>query len=436
MATKLYLHRGPARLNNATLPAQNAEFSSALTPSITIGTVQAPLLFGLHMDTSIGAAAQTSYAYNTQNVTTAQQQPLLRWVSPPLAAQSLAASQSITVQLGFSTSNTISAFQWCFSLYLWRPSTGALVSRITDCQTSSSSATTSETNSSVVMSGANVAAATALDGDVLVLDVWRNTTVQTMGTQYVNNIFYDGTTEGSATNNAAFLNFANTITFQSVTLDIQCRDVSRGTTSTTPTITLPVGTTDGDLLICFMTTGASMYNTPAGWTRIYLEGNNARAIYAAPYSASLTLAWTGTTNNCAWICGAYFKAGQTLTVGDVVGNYISASGTVLVTGQPVTGASAGEYEVLAYGIFAAITPGAVIPAAGSVLYRPSTNSAQWAALGHNSTTSNTASTTMPAFSHTLAAAETGKTCVGILLRVVVALSMPNTALAGPVDAFN
>jgi hypothetical protein len=98
-------------------------------------------------------------------------------------------------------------------LGVWSPGTGALVGNIADwvglAQRVNLNSTTeidaTLTNSSFVSSR------TASDGDVLVLEVWRDNIAQSMSTAYSNTIFYDGTTEGSATTNAAYLLFANDV---------------------------------------------------------------------------------------------------------------------------------------------------------------------------------------------------------------------------------
>lgn len=217
--TKFYLHR-TANAQSGTFPANTVENSANYAPLVTPGTsngnATTPLLNNLVMDANIGVSAQTSLVYTTKAATTAQQQPFLRFVSVPLSAQTIA-GQTITAQIGFACSNTASVFWWQWVLYAWRPSTGQMVGMIADASTSEAQgpATTSETNSSYLKTNSGgpnpVGSCSVNAGDVLVFEIWRSSQAQSMGTSYTNTVYYDGTTEGSASNNAAFIQFTNSV---------------------------------------------------------------------------------------------------------------------------------------------------------------------------------------------------------------------------------
>jgi Concanavalin A-like lectin/glucanases superfamily len=216
LPTKFYLHRD-AYQYAGTMPATNASASPTAptwTPGQTNSVVNTPLLTNLSMTPYISTQPQNSLAYTTDNVATAQAQPLLRFVSQPLAAQTIAA-QSVVVAFGLSASATASDFRTTQFLGVWRPSTGARVATLYNAGISNA-ATTSQAN--VANMGMSTSAFTCQAGDVLVYEIWRNVNVQTMGTSYTNTIFYDGQTEASVTNVAAFIQFTNNITLYTPTI--------------------------------------------------------------------------------------------------------------------------------------------------------------------------------------------------------------------------
>lgn len=215
MATKFYFHRATTGVTG-TLPATNVVLGASgnaatWTPGVTNGTATTPLLTNRVMDPTISTVAQTSLAYATGAVTTNQKQPLLRFISPPIQAQTFAA-QLLQIYGGISCSNTASVFSYTFILGIWRPSTGAAIGAIYNGvgASNTTAATTSEANQG--FAGVSSVVQTSLAGDVLVLEIWRTHIVQTMGTSYTNTYFYDGQTEQSASNNAAVLIFANNVT--------------------------------------------------------------------------------------------------------------------------------------------------------------------------------------------------------------------------------
>lgn len=219
MATKLYLHRGTTS-DTGTLPAAAASASEHAPSFVGVGGDT-----NRSMDTTISAVAQTSLAVTTQATTAIQDTLLGRWCSGPLIAQTIA-SQLLTVSFAASESNASSDFFPCYVVVLWRPGTGATVADISPPTFNAGAnpfaleAGTSQTSFS---NNFTTTSRDALDGDIIVLEIWRNTGIQGMGTAYTNTIFYDGTTEASLTNIASFINFPNTITFQDVAVSFQPR---------------------------------------------------------------------------------------------------------------------------------------------------------------------------------------------------------------------
>lgn len=210
MATKFYLHRGATTVTG-TLPAAGSSVASTVPVQIASGgdTNRA-------MDTTISAVSQTSIALTTLANQTAQPALLLRCISDQIAAQTIAA-QTLSIGVAISESNSNSNFRLQGCVAVWRPSDGSLVGRLCEPLVSpfflsgAAIATTSEAWTSG--SSRTTTAVTCSNGDVLVVELWRDSTAQGMSTSYTNTVFYDGTTEGSATNAAIFVSFPNTITF-------------------------------------------------------------------------------------------------------------------------------------------------------------------------------------------------------------------------------
>jgi hypothetical protein len=115
-------------------------------------------------------------------------------------------------------SNANSAFVWSVVVKLWRPSTGANLGNIYDQTNTGSGLGTTETASS--FSDTSNQSQTSQANDIIVVELWRyQAAPQGMGTSYTNTVFYDGTTEGSSSSNAAFIEFSTTIVMVGDTFD-------------------------------------------------------------------------------------------------------------------------------------------------------------------------------------------------------------------------
>ncbi len=206
------MHRGTTT-DTGTLPAAGVSVSATSPSQIATGGDTNRIA-----DTTIGASAQTSNVLTTLANQNAQPSLILRCVSAPIGAQTIAA-QLLTFGVGGSDSNTNSNFNIVPILAVWRPSTGSLVGHIWDGVGGGGGGMVVGANSTTQVWSANnntadnTTSVTSQDGDIIVFEWWRYNGVQSMSTAYTNTVFYDGTTEGSATNSATFLNFPNTITF-------------------------------------------------------------------------------------------------------------------------------------------------------------------------------------------------------------------------------
>lgn len=203
MATKLYL------LDAAPTGTVPTATTSATTPSVNGLATN-----GWHSTGSSPGSGQVSKSITTLASTASQPSPIVAFCTPPLNAQSIAA-QKVDFNGAASESNTNSDFFIAMTITLWRPSTTSVVTRLHDVVSNNTlEAGTTQT----ALSGAQTAigaSATAQAGDIIVIEIWRTTGVQAMGTAYTNTVYYNGTTDASTTNCATFVNFQlSTLSFQ------------------------------------------------------------------------------------------------------------------------------------------------------------------------------------------------------------------------------
>jgi hypothetical protein len=142
----------------------------------------------------------------TNPVVTAQGAFFRRFVSRPLAAQTLP-SGNWTFSYARTESNLNSNMVVKCAAYTWRPSAASVVNLPTagtTCVGTSPTVAATQQAESVTGTMTGVSGSDVLDGDILVFDV---TTVftQSMSTAYTQQFAYDGTTEASATTCATFM---------------------------------------------------------------------------------------------------------------------------------------------------------------------------------------------------------------------------------------
>ena len=200
MATKFYLHDATTS-NTGTLPTgKHSATTDAQTGTPTGKNTQKS------MSATIGTA-QTSASWSTLAVTTAQPTLLRMFESGPLQGQVIGAG---TWQLSMAAieANANANLHLCACVYVWRPSTGAIVgTRIFDSPSTNTGnvAEPGVTETAVTDTSISGGSVTCLDNDILVCEIWRDATVQGTATARACQFFYDGTTEASAASNAAFL---------------------------------------------------------------------------------------------------------------------------------------------------------------------------------------------------------------------------------------
>lgn len=201
VATKFYLHDATTSVNG-TLPGSGdvTETVNGATPTLTAAGASTNRLTNQTAGTT-----QTSVAQATNAVTSAQSIWLRRWVLGPFAAQTIPDGTTFTLHIGSSQSNTNSNMRPAHAIAFWTPSTGTLGinQMISPWSNTAVAPGTTETATTFAMNTTN--SVDLADGDVLILEVGRAATSQSMSTSYTNTLFYDGTTDDSTSSNAAYL---------------------------------------------------------------------------------------------------------------------------------------------------------------------------------------------------------------------------------------
>ena len=214
MPTRFYFHAADTTVTG-TLPT--TEQNTALAPTRNVDAQTAKR----SMNTTIGVGPHTNLSHNTIASTTTTAMFFTRFISDPLAAQTIAAA-TWTLNFASSYSNASANFPVSggsqaipITCYVWRPSTGA---KVGDILNGNSTATFNEVAGPAVNQGTfSGSAVTCQAGDVLVLEVIFNTTQATATSRTVG-FYFDGTTvnttdDASVTNHASFLENPNTISF-------------------------------------------------------------------------------------------------------------------------------------------------------------------------------------------------------------------------------
>lgn len=173
------------------------------------------------MDTNIGTS-QASLVLNSNGTTSLQRYYFTRFVSPPLAAQTLTA-QTWTYNYATVALSTSSAFPAPTAAsvpvrvvcYVWRPSTTSVYAFILDGNGGNGRATTTERSQVGTFTGSGFSG--VQDGDVICFEVWFEIT-QTNTVATTDTFYYDGTTVNatnffSVSNHASFIETPQNLAF-------------------------------------------------------------------------------------------------------------------------------------------------------------------------------------------------------------------------------
>ena len=195
---KFYLHDASST-DGGTLPPGTSE--SATSPSVTAaGASTSRAMDGNKGSSQVGPTLGSGAVSGVRNCW------FRRFVSAPVSAQ-VVASGTWQLRAAIKTSATAGGGAWQISaiVYSWRPSTGALVTTIVDAVTTGigTAAGTSETDTTVATITASGSSVTFQNGDILVVEIWGTTSQTALSRTWT--LYYDGTTEGSTTSNAAYL---------------------------------------------------------------------------------------------------------------------------------------------------------------------------------------------------------------------------------------
>jgi hypothetical protein len=171
------------------------------------------------MNTSLGAGQNTSVSTSASISGTAQQQLCGMFASLPLSTAQTVGGGTMILNTAQSGSSAAAAFSVnSLNIYVWRPSTGAIVGYVRDSGSASLGGGTGGTGETVQhITDITTSAVSAQKGDIIVCEIWANST-QTMASPYTCTFYFDGTTatttQGTTvTNHASFIELAETLTF-------------------------------------------------------------------------------------------------------------------------------------------------------------------------------------------------------------------------------
>src|SRR3990172_4188738 len=162
--------------------------------------------------------AQTSVAGAYTTTATPRYTMIRMFVSPPLAAQTLNASDTYTIGVGQRESNAQMNLYFRFFVYVWRSGSGNVKTILVPTSDTTEEGTT-ETGCVHNYTGAT-GNFSILENDRIVCEVWADIR-NTKNVSYTATLYYDGTTdvlEATATSDAAsYMSFTQTLTGISTT---------------------------------------------------------------------------------------------------------------------------------------------------------------------------------------------------------------------------
>jgi hypothetical protein len=216
MPVKLYPHNEPLNLAG-TFPSGEQD-SQAPDFSAT----GASTLKGLN---AVAGELMTSLQASTLANTSAQAGFMGMWATAPLSGDQSVGGGAETLTINVADYESNLAANFCVNrvhAYVWRPSTGALVGDLCTYTTSpSGSPSEPSLAASIQVTTFSVALASvsALDGDVIIVELWANI-AQDTAASYTVRLYYDGSTETAVENtvvsdHAAYFEFSQDLIFKS-----------------------------------------------------------------------------------------------------------------------------------------------------------------------------------------------------------------------------
>jgi hypothetical protein len=212
LATRLYFHSTNSALSNLPTTDQSSLTNDKIVDALTVNR---------SMNTTIGTA-QTSLALSSNNTTSIQRYYYTRFVSDSLNGISSISANTWTYNFAAQQSSTFARFPAGVNgpvrvtCYVWRPSSSTKIADILDGNSNNvNQSVTTEISFNLTFTGAAVAS--IVDGDVIVFEVWFETTAAIAGA-YTQTFYYDGTTVTTTTgtvvsNHASFIETPQSLTF-------------------------------------------------------------------------------------------------------------------------------------------------------------------------------------------------------------------------------
>ena len=209
MPSRIYFHNASNTLSG-TFPTTEQSTLVATVTATGANTLRT-------MDMKVGIS-QASLTVTTLANTNLQNAFMGFFCSNPLFSNQTVGGGTWTLNVADAEANLASNF-WINSInvYVWRPSTGAVVGTIRDAQNLGALEPTGNNSIQVSTFTYTTSAVSALKGDVVICELWSQYT-QGMATAYSNLVYYDGTTETLientiVTSQASFLQMSETIYF-------------------------------------------------------------------------------------------------------------------------------------------------------------------------------------------------------------------------------
>lgn len=220
MASADYFFLDDVTTLSGTLPGASSLEVTAGRAGPTITATGAATNRVLSQAANSGASGNTLASINTNATTSAQSAWLRRFISDPLAAQTIVIANDLTAAAAVSEGNGASNFVPIYGVYVWRPSTGALIATLGRADgLTPPGPVLAEPGTTLgwqtQINGGGVLSQAVLAGDVIVVEVWRQLGAQSMGTSYANTFAYAGALTGSSSNAASLIDFGTALVFQS-----------------------------------------------------------------------------------------------------------------------------------------------------------------------------------------------------------------------------
>lgn len=213
MAAKLYFHNAANALSG-TFPTGE---QSAATPTHTDSGATTLRT----MDGTIGTSQVAVQVTHDNTINTRYRHFYRFFCSTPLSGAQTVGGGTATVNLA-DEFDAVNINHWAgqrVCVYVWRPSTGAIVGTLFDGITSGGEEPTASNSEQVTIVTFSTSAISAAGGDVVICEVWSDHFVGGNRVNADTFFYYDGTTENTTenavvSNHASYIELAETLVFE------------------------------------------------------------------------------------------------------------------------------------------------------------------------------------------------------------------------------